>query len=537
MRARDNEPIPIEAVERTAKPIMNAKLTRLLFFIALANQVVAAEPPSVLFIAVDDLRPELACYGVEGLVTPNFDRLAASGTRFDRAYCQQAVCGASRLSIMSGLYPISTREQTYHVRGWRLRHPELRTMNRHFGHNGFETIGLGKIYHDRTGAGADESGWDQWIKIQERMYADPKNLKHKSTFSVHKPETKLGSFTESLNVPDDQYADGKRTTKTVELLHKLAESKERFFLALGFIKPHLPFVAPKRYWDLYDRKRFSMPSNVGIPQGYPDYAANLSAWELKFYYDYQGSMPTDFSGDLNRRLLHGYAACTSYIDACLGRVLDALDETGLSENTIVVLWGDHGYRLGDHSSWTKHTNFETDTRVPLLIHVPGKTGGKATRSLVELIDLYPTICELTGIPVPAHCQGQSFATLFDNPDAAHRDSAYSAYPAEAGIPEKVASGMINAPPQQTPKMGVGHSIRFGSYRYTEWRPRLDQAATAAVLTDLESDPGETTNVIEYAEHSEALELARKHLQQRITASVHDNSRSKIRSGPKAGRRD
>lgn len=483
------------------------------------DQWVAAERPNVLFIAVDDLRPELTCYGVEGLKTPNFDRLASSGTRFDRAYCQQAVCGASRLSIMGGLYPINTREQTYHVRNWRQRHPNLLTMNQHFIRNGFKTIGLGKIYHDRAGSNADEPWWDEWVRIGEEMYADPKNLEHKSTFSVHKPETKLGSLTEALEVPDDRYADGIRSRKTVELLKDLAESGERFFLALGFIKPHLPFVAPKRYWDLYNREDFSMPTNLGIPPGYPEYAANLSAWELKFYYDYEGNMPTDFPDDLNRRLLHGYAACVSYIDACLGRVLDAMDETGLADNTIVVLWGDHGYRLGDHSSWTKHTNFETDTRVPLLIRVPGKAGGKASRSLVELIDLYPTLCDLTGIPVPSHCQGRSFAALFDNPDSAHRVSAYSAYPGEEGISEMAASGMIDAPPRQTPDMGMGHSIRFGIYRYTEWRPRPDQAATAAVLTDLEADPGETTNVIKLSAHSEALKHARRLLNQRIKTAI------------------
>ena len=511
---------------------MIARLARLVLWIGLANQLIASDRinskrlsvldrPNVLFIAVDDLRPELTCYGVDGLVTPNFDRLAERGTRFDRAYCQQAVCGASRLSVMGGLYPIRTREQTYHVRNWRQRHPDLLTINRHFSRNGFTSIGLGKIYHDRSGAGTDEAGWDQWIKIRESMYADPKNLAYKSKFSVHKPETKLGSFTEALDVPDDQYADGKRSTKTVELLNDLAKSDKPFFLALGLIKPHLPFVAPKRYWDLYDRSEFSMPANVGIPPGYPEFAANRSAWELKFYYDYEGKMPTDFSDDLNRRLLHGYAACTSYVDTCLGRVLNALDETGLSENTIVVLWGDHGYRLGDHSSWTKHTNFETDTRVPLLMNVPGKSGGKASESLVELIDLYPTLCELTGIPIPSHCQGRSFAALFDNPDAKHRDSAYSVYPADAGVSEKAASGMINAPPAQTPQMGAGHSIRFGNYRYTEWQPGPGQEATAAVLTDLTADPGETTNVIEHPALTNALKRARRRLNQRINAAIQD----------------
>ncbi|MEM7601582.1 MAG: sulfatase, partial [Verrucomicrobiota bacterium] len=450
----------------------------------------AAEKLNVLFIAVDDLRPELTCYGVDEMVTPNFDRLAASGICFDRAYCQQAVCGASRLSIMGGLYPLRTREQTYHVRQWRQRHPDLVTMNRHFRDHGFRTIGLGKIYHERVGEGADESGWDEWIRVSESMYADPKNLESKRGFSVHRPETRLGSFTEALDVPDEQYADGRRAAKTVERLRELSTTEERFFLAVGFLKPHLPFVAPKRYWDLYEREAFSMPTNLGSPPGYPEYAANLTGWELKFYEGYEGETPADFSDELNRRLLHGYAACVSYIDACLGRILDVLEKTGLAQNTIVVLWGDHGYRLGEHSSWTKHTNFEVDVRVPLFVRVPGKVAGETSNSLIELIDLYPTLCELTGIPIPSHCEGKSFAAVVEEPGTKHRQSAYSAYPAEEGVMEKAASGMIEGPPSETPAMGMGHSLRFGNYRYSEWRAPRGQEVTAAVLTDLAVDPGE-----------------------------------------------
>lgn len=488
------------------------------------NRYIAANAPdkrsrlNVLMIAVDDLRPELACYGAKHVLSPNFDRLASTGVRFDRAYCQQAVCGASRLSIMTGLYPTQTLEQSYHVRNWRQRHPDVLTMNQHFRNNGFRAVGLGKIYHARAGADADESGWDEWINIRETMYADPANLKHKRTFSVHKPETFLGSFTEALDVGDDQYADGQRTTKTVELLSELAKSKEPFFLALGFIKPHLPFVAPKRYWDLYDPDSLSMPTGKSIPPGYPRYAANLSAWELKFYHDYEGKSPTGFSDGLNKRLLHGYAACTSYIDACLGRVLDALDEAGLAKNTIVVLWGDHGFKLGEHGSWSKHTNFETDTRVPLLVRIPGEANGTATDSIIEMVDLYPTLCDLAGIPIPSHCQGRSFAGLFDSPRSQHRTSAYSAYPADGNVSEKIASGMVAPGTQRPTAMATGHSIRFGNYRYTEWRPQPNQAATAAVLTDLDADPDETTNVADQPEHAVALQMGQQQLAQHIKAN-------------------
>lgn len=492
----------------------------LMVIVLLSSSLIAKNQPlNVLMVAVDDLRPELGCYGASKVISPNFDRLAESGTRFERAYCQQSVCGASRLSIMTGLYPTQSGEQTYHVRGWRQRYPNLLTLNQHFQRSQYKTIGLGKIYHARAGADADESGWNKWINIRETMYADPANLEYKKTFSVHKPETKLGAFTEALDVSDDQYADGKRTSRAVELLSELAESEERFFLALGFVKPHLPFVAPKRYWDLYGRDEFSTPDNVGVPAGYPRYAANMSAWELKFYVDYEGDSPADFSDALNKRLLHGYAACTSYVDACLGKLLDTLDETGLAHNTIVVLWGDHGFKLGDHGSWSKHTNFEVDTRVPLLIRVPGKEGGQASESLVEMVDLYPTLCELAGIPVPQHCQGKSFAELLDSPEQPHRNSVYSTYPADEDVSEKVASGMTEGAFPDYAKIGAGHSIRFGEYRYSEWRPRPDLAASAAVLANLSEDPEETLNVVEQPQHESALEEGRRLLSERVKAAA------------------
>lgn len=449
---------------------------------------------NILFIAVDDLRPELACYGARGIQTPNFDRLASSGLRFKRAYCQQAVCGASRLSIMGGLYPTRTGEQTFHVNGWRERHPDLLTMNQHFGNNGFTTVGVGKIYHGTGRAGVDEPNWDRWIRLGVPTYVLPENVAAAENYRSGAEGALRGPATELADVPDNTYIDGTRAETAAEVLAGFASSGERFFFAVGFTKPHLPFVAPKRYWDLYERDSFSMPGNDGIPPGYPTRAANLMAAELRAYSDYEGRSPLDFSDETNKRLLHGYAACTSYVDACLGQVLDALESNGLADKTIVVLWGDHGWKLGDHSSWTKHTNFECDTHVPLLVRVPGKADGQETNRLVELIDLYPTLCELTGVPVPGHCQGRSFTALFDDPEAGHRWAAYSSYP-----------------------MGraTGHSIRFSNYRYTEWRNENDGPVSAAVLTNLRQDPGEVTNVIDDAQHAEALTRAREILQRRI----------------------
>ena len=455
--------------------------------------------PNVLFIAIDDLRPELGCYG-KHVLSPNIDKLAASGTKFNRAYCQQAVCGASRLSLMGGLYPTNTREQTFHVTGWRERHPNLVTMNQHFNAHGYRTIGMGKIYHGHnSGPATDIKNWDTWIDINTSEYALQENkdlvtqaLKEKTKGSKHAPPE--GPMTEMANVPDDTYIDGKRAARASEMLKQLASDEKPFFFAVGFTKPHLPFVAPKKYWDLYDRESFSMPSNRGRPPQWPEDAAFTKANEMQRYVDYVGDGPKDFPQALNKRLLHGYAAAASFVDANVGRVLDALEANGLADNTIVVLWGDHGWKLGDHSSWCKHTNFECDTRVPLIVRDPRRAAGQETNRLVELIDLYPTLCDLTGIAIPGHCQGRSFVGLLDDPESGHRYSSYSSYPAWKSL---------------------GHSIRYKTFRYTEWFHNDSGKLRARVLTDLTKDPGEVTNCAADPAYKNALAAAKSELHKRI----------------------
>ncbi len=465
--------------------------------------MVNAEHPNVLFIAIDDLRPELGTYGTK-VSSPNIDRLAESGTRFDRAYCQQAVCGASRLSIMGGLYPTKTREQTYHVSGWRDRYPDLLTMNKHFGAQGYRTIGLGKIYHGTSGPGIDPANWGEWHQLGAEEYALPENRKARQAALVagkvgDKLDPAKGPTTEMADVPDNTYSDGLRAIKAIEIIQELSSKPDSpFFLAVGFTKPHLPFVAPKKYWDLYNREDFQMPDNRSIPPGYPRHAANPIAHEMNKYSDYVGDSPLDFPDEMNHRLLHGYAAAASYVDACVGRVLDALEESGLADNTIVVLWGDHGWKLGDHSSWCKHTNLECDTRVPLIVRDPRIEQSKPTNRLVELIDIYPTLCDMADIPIPDHVQGRSFRKLLSDPEAGHRIEAYSSYPAGKT---------------------TGHSIRISKYRYTEWRDNKSGEVTAKVLTDLDADPGEETNVISKPRHAKALGKAQKRLELRINQAL------------------
>ncbi|MGI9244475.1 MAG: exo-alpha-sialidase [Verrucomicrobiales bacterium] len=441
----------------------------------------AAKPPNVLFIAVDDLRPELACYGTRA-ITPNIDALAGRGVRFDRAYCNQAVCGASRVSLMTGLYPERTGERSYHVTDWRKRHPDVVTMNQHFGDAGYQTVGLGKIYHGTGGAGVDIENWDEWIRVKASGYASEESLASLAASRRAGSKRPKGPSTEAPDVEDEFYPDGAHAKVAAEQIGELAAGEEPFFLAVGFTKPHLPFVAPQKYWDLYQRDSFELPANLGFPPGYPEYARNKGAGELRAYSDCpKEGTPADFPDAYNRLLLHGYHACVSYMDAQLGIVLEALEKSGAADNTIIVFWADHGWKLGEHTSWCKHTNFEVDARVPLIVRVPGVTDGAASSgSLVELIDLYPTLCDLAGIGKPAHLQGRSFARLLAEPEAPHRDSAYSSYPHGAGK----EIGNV-----------VGHSIRTGAYRYTEWWKVGSDEVVAASATNLESDPGELTNLL------------------------------------------
>ncbi|ELP29675.1 sulfatase-like hydrolase/transferase [Rhodopirellula baltica] len=501
-----------------------AHLFRLLNFgllvLACSTSTLAADRPNILFIAVDDLRPELGCYGNKA-ITPNIDRLAADGMRFDRAYCNQAVCGASRISLMTGLYPETTGLRSYHVKDWRKKLSGVTTLNQHLRRHGYLTIGLGKVYHERVGhAAVDGDNWDRWFDLaHETHWVASDNIRtHYRNDKEHRKTgqgPKRGPVTESVDVADNAYIDGQRADLAAELINqlggrstteaadeatnpserksaasstknasidpKMLAKNKPFFLAVGFTKPHLPFNAPKKYWDLYQRESFSMPPNAGIPTGYPIGAAKLDPGEIKAYGDIPADeAPTQWNSELNQRLLHGYHACVSYTDSHIGRLLDALDENGLAENTVVILWGDHGWKLGDHSSWCKHTNFEVDTRVPLIIRHPGmkRDGGTRTSSLVELIDLYPTLCDVANVPPPSHLQGRSILPILRNPSAEIRDSAYSSYPARVGEANT-----------------IGHSIRTKTHRYTQWWEKNDaKSVVALVATDLSADPGETTSL-------------------------------------------
>ena len=438
----------------------------------------ATERPNVLFLAVDDLRPELNCYGADHVVSPHIDRLAQAGVQFDRAYCMVSVCGASRASLMTGIRPSPNRFVGYLARADRDA-PGITTMNTHFRQHGYYTVSLGKIFH----VSADnQGGWSEkpWRPRRSFTYRVPANME------LHRKRQRQGGRLrgppyEAGDVEDEAYGDGALAKRAVEVLQRLSKQDQPFFLAVGFFKPHLPFVEPKKYWDLYDPADIDLPPNAGAPKNAPRESLHNSG-ELRAYAGIprKGPIPRETA----RKLIHGYYACVSYTDAQIGKVLSALDRLGLSDNTVVVLWSDHGWNLGEHGLWCKHCCYETSMRIPLIVRAPGKRSGTHCKRLIESIDLYPTLCELAGLPVPQHVEGSSFVKLLDDPNAPHKSTAVGRY-------------------------GRGDTIKTARYRYTEYRSKPGKLL-GRMLYDHERDPGETTNIVDQeAVREAARDLAQK----------------------------
>ena len=400
----------------------------------------AAARPNVLFIAVDDLRTSLGCYGDTLVKSPNIDSFAATARRFEHAYTQQAVCGPSRTSLLTGRLPDNTR--VWHNRNlFRDTCPDLVTLPQLFKNHGYQTLAMGKIF----------SG-DQ-RELDPVSWSEPEILKQPGWRNyVLREETGNGKSAayEAADVPDDGYTDGKLTTLAVRTLQKLKEKNEPFFLSVGFFKPHLPFNAPKKYWDLYDPAVFALPEQAHV-KGAPEIAYHTHR-ELGGYKD----VPEDerVSAAQARTLRHGYYACVSYVDAQVGRLLDTLRQLGLEQHTIVVLWGDHGWSLGEKDRWCKATNFDRDTRVPLMVRVPGMAKpGVPTEALIETVDIYPTLAALAGLTPPADLDGRSFVPVLQDPAARGRD---------------VALSQFNRPWKPDSFASMGYSLRSATQRYTRW---------------------------------------------------------------------
>jgi iduronate 2-sulfatase len=464
-----------------------------------------AKRPNVLFIAVDDLRPEFGAYGATYIKSPNLDRLARSGVTFTRAYCQQAVCSPTRSSIMTGTRPDTTKVWDL-VTHFRTALPDVVTLGQHFKNNGYFVQGMGKIYHGNLDDGPTWSvpwGTPKALRyalpvnqaLDQRQYdvepddgAKAKGKGKKAAIPAEEktsdgpPSTGLnsrGPAFEGADVPDDTFQDGKVAELAISTLQEMSKKNEPFFLAVGFIKPHLPFIAPKKYWDLYDPAKIELAPNKFRAKGAPAYAI-LPGGELRNY----DGIPVDSIPDpLARQLKHGYYAAISYMDAQLGKVLDELDRLGLRENTIIILWGDHGWKLGEHDAWCKHSTSENDTNAPLLLSFPGmKTAGAKINALVEFVDIYPTLSELAALPLPAHLEGVSLKPLLEQPDRPWKSAAFSQYPRTKGQ-------------TSTPNGLMGYSMRTDRYRFTVWVDRLDHTKIDAIeLYDHQHDPLENTNV-------------------------------------------
>ncbi len=452
----------------------------------------ASERPNILFIAVDDLRPELGCYGKDYIKSPNIDSLAKNGMVFNRAYCQQAVCSPSRSSLMTGARPDTTKvwDLTTHFRG---ALPNVVTLGQHFKQNGYFVQGMGKIFHGHLD---DAPTWSvPWETPKAARYALPPNQlsspiktegepddtakksskkKGKSTRSEKDDEGGGGMVYECADVPDNTYQDGKVAELAVKTLRTISKKSEPFFLAVGFIKPHLPWVAPKKYWDMYDESKIALAPNPFYPKDAPDYAIRKYDGEI---YKYGGMVAKgkDAPDELARKLRHAYYACVSYSDAQVGLVLDELKRLGLDKNTIIVLWGDHGWKLGEHKAWGKHSNVENDVNAPLILSAPGmKAAGTHSDALVEFVDIYPTLCELAGLSLPNHLEGMSLKPLLDDPKRAWKSAAFSQYPRNEWM---------------------GYSMRTDRYRFTAWVDAKDHwKVDATELYDHQNDPQENHNI-------------------------------------------
>lgn len=432
----------------------------------------AQAKPNVLFIAVDDLRPELNCFGNKEINSPNIDALAARGTLFERTYCQVAVCGASRASLMTGLRPQTTRCWNFKT-PMRQMNPDALSLPQHFKAYGYETVSLGKIYH----ASNDDfpQGWSEKpSRGLGKQYASPAGIAAQKKASRVQRETGVrsnGPASENGgDVSDDVYSDGAVAKAAVARLKKYATNEKPFFLAVGFTKPHLPFNAPGKYWDLYDRSKIKVPSRDKMINGLP---YDGSTWgELKNYSDISQSANV-LDDAQTRELIHGYRAAVSYMDAQVGRLINTLDETGLAKNTIIVLWGDHGYYLGDYGEWCKHTTYEVAAKVPLIIAAPDQEKGQRTKALTELVDLFPTLCELSSLPVPENLHGISLKPVLENPKTPWKKGAFSQY-----FKNKKGVGKV-----------LGTSLRTNRFRYTEWRKNDHTGKLEDItLIDLQGDP-------------------------------------------------
>ncbi|MDG5766040.1 sulfatase [Balneolales bacterium ANBcel1] len=479
------------------------------------------EQMNILFISVDDLKPKLNVYGHDFIHSPHMDRLANTGILFTHAYCQQAISAPSRASLLTGLRPDSTRVYDLNT-DVRETVPDVVTIPQYFKDHGYATRGWGKLQHYpgrgrehdlRTDGSGESYAWTEgWAKGGHKDYANQDNIDYMAMRERWAEEIGLkgleryiftrGPSVEVADVPDTSYSDGHMTMELIDALKEKSETGDPFFYAIGYIRPHLPFSAPREYWELYDRDELSLPGFMEMPEGAPDFAFQDS-WELRNYPDIpERGEPIPMEKQLE--LLHGYYASVSFVDAQIGYILDALEETGLADNTAIVLFGDHGYHLGDHGMWCKHTNFEQANHSALIFRHPELFSGTVVSQPVELLDIFPTLVDFTGMDMPEMMQGQSFVPIMENPETEWKPYALSQYPRN-----------IQGDPN-----GMGYSIRTERYRYTEWvvnpewdgtnyaHPAPGNEVVARELYDYELDYDETRNFVDDPDYADVVEKMR-----------------------------
>ncbi|MFS4467810.1 sulfatase [Maribacter sp. 2210JD10-5] len=447
-----------------------------------------AKKPNILFISIDDLRPELNVYGQSQIVSPNIDALGADATVFNKSFCTVPVCGASRASIMTGIHPTPSRFVDY---GSRIDEEATGVISlvEHFKNNGYFTTSVGKIlHHPNDGL----KGWSEQpfrpdypnTLNQQELWRDYQSEENKENYNTSMlPLGAPGPAWEAADVSDNTYFDGKTADAAVAKLDALVKAKEPFFFGVGFIRPHLPFNAPKKYWDLYNPKEIELAENTSFPKDVP-----LDAWhnsgELRSY----NNIPNDtlpIFDEQALKLRHGYYASVSYIDAQVGKVIDKLKALGLYEETIIVLWGDHGWSFGEHGLWCKHSCFTNALRAPLIMKSIENKHGK-TDALVSFVDVYPTLCELADLEKPSHLVGKSFASILKNPEEKGNEYIYA-------------------------RWQNGETIKSDRYTLTQYFDKNGKPKSQ-MLYDNFTDPAEDNNIAETIAAEEALQTLAKALQ-------------------------
>ncbi len=467
------------------------------------------EKKNILFLSIDDLKPLLSNYGESQMKTPNFDRLAKMGMTFTNAHVQYAVCGPSRASVMTGANPDKTKVWDLHT-DFR-ESSNLISMPEYLISQGYETTAVGKIYHKGSSSpGHDGKSWSMPHQLPDNFdsvagepafsyYQNPET-KRKMAQLVEEAKAKgikkggklrkyvfkrLKPSTEVADVSDTAYQDGLYTQTALQQLDDLEKSGKPWFLGVGYQKPHLPFVAPKKYWDLYDRDKIELAKFQKVAEGTPKFAYH-SFGELRAFSDIDNDYRV---GDIipeakQRELIHGYMACISYIDAQIGILLDNLEKRNILDDTIIVLWGDHGWHLGDHTEWCKHSNFEQATRIPFMFTGPGVKENQKSHHPVNLVDLFPTVFELANVNQSPQTDGKSLVPLLDSDKSTTIDMDFAYH-------------------QYRRQKKMGYSVRTNRYRYTEWHNNeyrsyniyKDDNIAGRELYDYEKDPLETKNLV------------------------------------------